>query len=80
MADVCAFGGHMGGMYSYGWLYQILIFIIFFLIVYWLIKSNQNTIISTKTEELPIDILKRRLAKGDITKKEFESLKKEIEE
>jgi putative membrane protein len=32
-----------------------------------------------RLNETPLDILKKRYAKGDITKEEFESLKKDID-
>ena len=54
---------------------QLLIFIAFIVIVWWLIKSNQKT----KVNEKPIEILKRRLANGEITVKQYEKLKKEIQ-
>lgn len=73
MAVGCPYSGF--GM-GYGWLYQILIFVLFFGVVWWLLK-NQPMQKSVSIEK-PIDILKRRLAKGEITQKEFESLKKEI--
>lgn len=65
----------MGMMGGYGWLIQIFIFIVFFLVVWWLIKGQPKQV----KKERPSDILKRRLATGEITKKEFEDLKKEIE-
>ena len=65
--------------FGYGWLVQIIIFIAFFMVVWWLLK-NQKICSENKTiREKPIDILKRRLASGEINKKEFEKLKKEIE-
>ena len=70
-------GTHMG-MFGFGWLFQILIFVIFFLVVWWLLRTSQAP--SQPNDEDPIEILKRRLAKGEITKKQYEELKKEIEE
>ena len=58
---------------GYGIITQIVIFALFFLIVWWLIKKNPQS------QEKAIDILKKRLAAGEITKKQFEQLKKEIE-
>jgi putative membrane protein len=75
MYDNCMGGGFMG--MGYGWLFQILIFVAFFLVVWWVIKSSTGK--SEIKQSKPIDILKRRLAKGEITKKQFEELKKEIE-
>jgi putative membrane protein len=82
--DYCPMGGGMGffGM-GFGWIFQIVIFVLFFLVVWWLLKSNSNFMKNEtkekKHEETPIEILKRRLAKGEIDKKEFDELKKEIE-
>lgn len=59
---------------GFGWIIQIIIFIAFFAIVWWLLRSNQMQ----KTESAS-EILKKRLASGEISKKEYEELKKEIE-
>lgn len=67
------------GMHSfmgYGLLTQLAIFVIFFLIVWWLLRSNKMSAVTT---EDPLTILKKRFANGEITKKEFESIKKELE-
>ena len=76
MDGVCPFGYHPWGM-GFGFLFTILIFVVFFLVVWWLLKSNGlgNTI----TRDSPMDILKKRLARGEISKKEYEELKKEIQ-
>jgi len=70
-----------GLFFGYGWLFQIVIFVAFFLVVWWLLKSNKSFSVKSerRTLEKPMDILKKRLASGEITKKEYESLKKEIE-
>ncbi|MCF7866412.1 SHOCT domain-containing protein [Candidatus Woesearchaeota archaeon] len=82
MALPTDFGGmHSGGMgfMGYGWIIQVVIFILFFLVVFWLLKNQQN---GTKTvsNETPQQILKRRLASGEISKKEYHDLMKEISE
>lgn len=64
----CAYGGFPMGM-----IYQVIIFIIFFLVFWWLIKNSSKQ--DSASEEL-----KKRLAKGEITSKEYKKLKKEIEE
>ena len=61
------------GLYGYGWIFEIAILIIFFLLVYWIVNSMQKN-------ESAIDILDRRYAKGEISKKEYLSLKKDISE
>lgn len=72
----CPMVGTSGwGMMGYGWLFQLIIFAVFFLVVWWLLKSNNFR----KDEGTPSEILKKRLAKGEITKKQYEELKKEIE-
>lgn len=70
-----------GFFFGYGWLFQIVIFIAFFLVVWWLLKTNKTFFLNSERKNLekPIDILKRRLASGEITNKEYEKLKKEIE-
>lgn len=64
----------------FGWLFWIVIVI---LIVWVFIrfmnryKSNQTPDIPDKT---PLDILKKRYAKGEITKEQFEQMKKDLQE
>jgi len=62
--------------YGFGWIYPLLIFIGFFLVVWWLIKQNPQGVSSDK----PLVILQRRLARGEITPKEYNALKKELED
>jgi putative membrane protein len=71
-------GFGMGYGMGFGFIFQLLIFVLFFLIVWWLIRSVPTMGIAKS--EKPLDILKRRLAKGEITRKEYEELKKEVEE
>lgn len=46
--------------------------IIFFLMLSWFDKDKETT------NEFPLDVLKKRLIKGEITRKEYESLKETI--
>lgn len=57
---------------GFGLLLQLVIFVGFLAIIYWVIKSGN---IGNETAE---SILKKRLAKGEITKKEFNDLMKQI--
>ncbi len=52
---------------------QLLLFVVFLVIVFWIIKSGSIN------SDTPQDILKKRLAKGEIKKKEYNELLKEIE-
>lgn len=57
---------------GFGIFIQFLLFVIFIAIIYWIMNSGKFT--SQNAE----DILKKRLAKGEITIKEYNELKKEI--
>ena len=73
--------GHMMGYGGYGgifmWLVLILIAgVVIYFVVNWS-KGAKNPADSTR--EGPTDILKRRYANGEISKEEFDRLKKDIE-
>lgn len=68
------YGGY-GGMFM--WLIWIVIAAVIIYFVFNLSKRNGKSIDSEN--ESPIEILKRRYAKGEITKDEFDRIKKEIE-
>lgn len=59
------------GMRGYGWIFQLLILISFFLVIYWVLKDN-------KPKESALDIVKKRYAKGEISEKEFLKIKKDL--
>ncbi len=69
------YGGGYGGIFM--WL--ILIIIAGVIIYFFLIKNKNIGFPGASTRESPIDILKTRYAKGEITKEEFERLKKDLE-
>ena len=77
----------MGGFFGGGgliWIIFISIFIIaiiigIILLIVWLVKrANYSSEGSTFKKGNALDILKERYAKGEITKKEYENIKKDI--
>jgi putative membrane protein len=76
--------GHMWGWgnmmafgHGVGYLW-IIVLIIIGVVVYWIIQNEKST--SEGDKEAPLDILKRRYAKGEITKEQYEEMKKKLEE
>ena len=65
-------GGY--GMMGFGFLFMLL----FWGALIWLVITLINATQSGKKEEDPLNILKKRYALGEITKKQFEKMKKEI--
>lgn len=61
--------GHMGYFGGFG---MILFWGAFIWLIIWLLKQNKST------SENPIEILKKRYAKGEITKKQYVEMKKDI--
>jgi len=79
--------GHMGRMgnwfgfsnFNYGGIIMgIIILLIIGVIIYLLVSKNKN-ISDSLLKGNPLDELKKRYAKGEITKKEFDQIKKDIE-
>ena len=68
-------GFFMGGMW-FGWIFWIaVIVLIIFLILRVVNKNNQ----SNNSTETHLDILKKRYARGEISKEEFENMKKDLQ-
>ena len=74
--EIMFHNGFMGGMW-YGWFFGLVILIIIgWVIVNQMNKNKQNA--QSPQPESAMDVLKRRYAKGDITKEEFERMKKDL--
>ncbi len=81
--------GHMGGwghMMNFWWgggFMWILFFVVIVVVVYFVLQSVKPTSRDSSLRETPgetsIDILKRRYARGEISKEEFEQMKKDLE-
>jgi putative membrane protein len=65
--------------FGYGGMFMWIIFLIVIGFLIYFIAQTQKTKGQTSIQnESPLDILKRRYAKGEITKEEYESLKKDL--
>ena len=74
--------GHMGdwGYMLGGGMFMWIIFLIIIVVVVLLIvRGTKSTSSNSISRESPRDILKKRYAKGEITKEEFEEKKKDLE-
>ena len=79
--DDGAMGGYGMG-YGMGWLGGIVMLAFWALVIIGLVFLIRWIAASTKVEgrgETPLDILKKRYAKGEINKEEFDAKKKDLE-
>ena len=75
----CWYGwGHMMGPGFGGMFMWILLLIAVVLIVYFLMRMLKGS--GTSPHETPLDVLKKRYAKGEISKEKFEEMKKDLKE
>ncbi|MGB3143898.1 MAG: SHOCT domain-containing protein [Maribacter sp.] len=66
------FDGHWGGMHLIWW-------IIWFILLIWIFFVPSDLPYQKTKNESPFDILKKRFAKGEITKDEYEESKRTLE-
>jgi putative membrane protein len=70
-------GMHWG--ISFGWIWMIFFWAVVIALVVWVVKKlteRGTTPIDSTVPTKPLDIAKERYAKGEITKEEFEQIKK----
>lgn len=66
-------------LHGYGWVFQILILLLLILVFWWLLRG-QRFGYAANTKETPLEIAKRRYAAGEISKKEYDKLRRELRE
>jgi len=66
------------GFSTYGWIIQIIIFLLIFLIFWWMIRGSNKYGYKTNSKDSAQEILKKRYASGEIKKEEYEKMKKEF--
>jgi putative membrane protein len=88
VAGCCPYGpmrgwenGHMMNYgFGYGGMFMWLIFLIVLgVAVYFIVQASKSKDIISQAQDTPLDILKKRYAKGEITKEEFDRMKKDLE-
>ncbi|MBD3290758.1 SHOCT domain-containing protein [candidate division KSB1 bacterium] len=72
---------HDWGWFHWGYGFVVLFWIVLIVLIVWAIKyltrNRQNTS-TTMRQDSPLEILKKRYARGEIDRKEFEEKKKDL--
>lgn len=74
--------GNWGHMMNYGFgggFMWIIFLVLIGVVIYFLFQASKSKSSDHSVMETPLDILKKRYAKGEITKEEFDRMKADIE-
>ena len=70
-----------GEHYMYGgfmWIFWIIVLVVLVLLVKWIFEQSRSGSSDTKEKESPLEILKKRYARGEINQEEYEQKKKDL--
>ncbi len=70
--------GNYGWGMGFGWIYMIVFSAAIFTAVVYLVRLVERKSGSEALHEKPLDVIKRRFARGEITREEFERMKGEL--
>ena len=70
-------GGYGWGM-GFGWIFMILFWALAVLGIAYIVQTLSRRSGQSGKEDTPLDILKKRYAKGELTKEEFERMKDDL--
>lgn len=70
--------GTGGGFMWFVWIFGVIIIGLIIWAVIFVVNKNQNNNQSKPSNETPLEILRRRYAKGEITDEEFNEKKKNL--
>lgn len=74
-------GNMMGGAFGLGWILSLVFYVLIIagivLLIWWLVRQSTGTA-STPKGKKALEILDERYAKGDISEKEYNKIKKDI--
>ncbi|GGM29465.1 hypothetical protein GCM10011351_14470 [Paraliobacillus quinghaiensis] len=71
--------GMGGGFFGFGF-FSIFIIIAIVAVIFWMFNNRGTSSSHNRTESNSFEILKRRLANGEISEEEYERLKKKLQE
>ncbi len=72
--------GNYGCSFGYGGMFMWILFLIVLAVaIYFIVQNVRSKNTSGQATESAIDILKKRYAKGEITKEEFDRMKNELQ-
>ena len=74
-------GGNWGHMMGYGYgggFMWLIVLVLVGVVIYFLLQASKSKGSDVSNIETPLDILKKRYAKGEIDKEEFECKKKDL--
>ncbi len=70
--------GNYGWGMGFGWIFMVLFWVLVIVGVVYIVQTISRRAGQPGGEETPLDILKKRYAKGEITKEEFERMKDDL--